>query len=85
MSSARFISPSANVGGRSVSQNLEEIIRLPFKGVQDEKGVDGARAKGSSASLAQEARDKASAKRAMIRTDDTPVPLLSGIYEGGVF
>jgi hypothetical protein len=81
--SARFISPSAKVGGRSVSQKRAEIRRLPFKGVQVEKGVTGVRAKGSRASLAQEARNRErdNADKARFRVDTKRTPPFRGISE----
>jgi len=43
---------------------------FPFNGVHEEKGVEGARAKGSIASLAHEARRAESRDIAVIRVSD---------------
>jgi hypothetical protein len=95
MRSARFISPSAKVGGRSVSQNLEDMSWLPFRGVHEENGVEGASANGSIASLAHEARRAESRDIAVSRVSDLIGASLSVGYrrrgffargmEGGIY
>jgi hypothetical protein len=81
MSSARLRAFSPNDGGRSISQKRDEIKVLPFAGVHEAKGDEGAMEKGSAASRKHAVRMGNSKNRAL-RID---VSLFEGNSIIGVF